>query len=44
MGGPELGHPDPFGLVPTDWAWWLRNFRGDGDSIGLPAPGSAAGS
>lgn len=40
----ELGHPDPFGLVPTDWAWWLRNFRGDGDSIGLPAPGSAAGS
>ena len=30
--------------VPTDWAWWLRNFRGDGDSIGLPAPGSAAGS
>ena len=21
----ELGYPDPFGLVPEDWAWWLRN-------------------
>ena len=24
----ELGHADPFSLVPQDWAWWLRNFRG----------------
>ena len=38
----ELGHPDPFGLVPDDWAWWLRNFRGHGPSVGwpeVPAPG-----
>ncbi len=32
----ELGYPDPFGLVPEDWAWWLRNFRGDPSSIGWP--------
>ena len=40
----ELGHSDPFSLVPQDWAWWLRNFRGhDADSIGLPpAPSQAA--
>ena len=33
----ELQHNDPFHLVPDDWAWWLRNFRGHGPSIGLPA-------
>ena len=33
----ELAHPDPFGLVPDDWAWWLRNFRGHEASIGWPA-------
>ena len=32
----ELGYPDPFGLVPEDWAWWLRNLRGDPSSIGWP--------
>ena len=32
----ELGHSDPFSLVPQDWAWWLRNFRGHEASIGLP--------
>ena len=32
----ELGHPDPFSLVPEDWAWWLRNFRGHDASIGWP--------
>jgi 2,4-dienoyl-CoA reductase-like NADH-dependent reductase (Old Yellow Enzyme family) len=32
----ELAHPDPFGLVPDDWAWWLRNFRGHEASIGWP--------
>jgi 2,4-dienoyl-CoA reductase-like NADH-dependent reductase (Old Yellow Enzyme family) len=32
----ELGHSDPFSLAPSDWAWWLRNFRGHGPSIGLP--------
>jgi 2,4-dienoyl-CoA reductase-like NADH-dependent reductase (Old Yellow Enzyme family) len=39
----ELGHDDPFHLAPPDWAWWLRNFRGHGPSIGLPpAPPVAA--
>ncbi|KAI9002951.1 NADH:flavin oxidoreductase/NADH oxidase [Hyaloraphidium curvatum] len=38
----ELGHPDPFGLVPEDWAWWLRNFRGHAASIGWPEVGSSA--
>lgn len=31
-----LKHPDPFGLVPEDWAWWLRNFRAHPDCIGWP--------
>lgn len=34
----ELGHNDPFHLVPDDWAWWLRNFRGHSASIGWPEP------
>jgi 2,4-dienoyl-CoA reductase-like NADH-dependent reductase (Old Yellow Enzyme family) len=38
----ELGHADPFSLVPDDWAWWLRNFRGHGPSIGLPAVAAPA--
>lgn len=33
----ELGHPDPFSLVPEDWGWWLKNFRGHAPSIGWPA-------
>ena len=32
----ELQHNDPFHLVPEDWAWWLRNFRGHAPSIGWP--------
>ncbi len=32
----ELGVPEPFSLVPEDWGWWLRNFRGHEDSIGWP--------
>lgn len=32
----ELGQPDPFGLVPEDWAWWLRNFRAHQACIGWP--------
>lgn len=32
----ELGYENPFGLVPEDWGWWLRNFRGHQASIGLP--------
>ncbi|MCI9857241.1 NADH:flavin oxidoreductase/NADH oxidase [Microbacterium proteolyticum] len=33
----ELGYDNPFGLVPDDWGWWLRNFRGDQESMGFPA-------
>lgn len=40
----ELSHPDPFGLVPEDWAWWLRNFRARDDCIGWPAASPPAGS
>jgi 2,4-dienoyl-CoA reductase-like NADH-dependent reductase (Old Yellow Enzyme family) len=32
----ELSHNDPFGLVPEDWAWWLRNFRAHPSCIGWP--------
>jgi 2,4-dienoyl-CoA reductase-like NADH-dependent reductase (Old Yellow Enzyme family) len=32
----ELAGPEPFSLVPEDWGWWLRNFRGDDDCIGWP--------
>ena len=34
----ELGHEDPFSLVPNDWGHWLNNFRGHAPSIGLPQP------
>jgi 2,4-dienoyl-CoA reductase-like NADH-dependent reductase (Old Yellow Enzyme family) len=34
----ELAHPDPFSLVPEDWAWWLRNFRAHEACIGWPVP------
>ena len=37
----ELGHEDPFSLVPNDWGHWLNNFRGHGPSIGLPEPTAA---
>ncbi|MGE0857886.1 MAG: NADH:flavin oxidoreductase/NADH oxidase [Gammaproteobacteria bacterium] len=37
----ELEHPDPFGLVPEDWAWWLRNFRAHPSCIGWPDPAPA---
>lgn len=37
----ELGHKDPFELVPEDRGWWLQNFRGHDPSIGWPAvPGA----
>ena len=32
----ELGQDDPFGLLPEDWAWWLRNFRANPQCIGWP--------
>jgi 2,4-dienoyl-CoA reductase-like NADH-dependent reductase (Old Yellow Enzyme family) len=38
----ELGHEDPFSLVPEDWAWWLRNVRAHQSTIGWPIPGEAA--
>jgi len=38
----ELAHPDPFSLVPEDWAWWLRNFRAHESCIGWPVPGGGA--
>jgi 2,4-dienoyl-CoA reductase-like NADH-dependent reductase (Old Yellow Enzyme family) len=38
----ELGVADPFSLVPEDWGWWLRNFRGDEGSIGWPRIGLRA--
>ena len=34
----ELGHPDPFSLVPEDWGWSLKNLRGHETSIGWPPP------
>ncbi|MPQ98374.1 NADH:flavin oxidoreductase/NADH oxidase [Modestobacter sp. I12A-02628] len=34
----ELGHPEPFRLLPPDTAFWLENFRGHGPSIGWPEP------
>ncbi|HTJ63923.1 MAG TPA: NADH:flavin oxidoreductase/NADH oxidase [Alphaproteobacteria bacterium] len=33
----ELGHGDPFALMPQDWSWWLRGMRGHQDCIGWPA-------
>ena len=37
----ELGYENPFGLVPDDWGHWLRNFRGDQESVGFPAVADA---
>ena len=37
----ELGHSDPFSLVPEDWAWWLRNSRAHASCVGWPAVDSA---
>ena len=33
----ELGHPDPFSLLPEDWSWWLRNRPAPEGSLGWPA-------
>lgn len=32
----ELKHPDPFSLIPEDWAWWLRSRKGSPGSEGWP--------
>jgi 2,4-dienoyl-CoA reductase-like NADH-dependent reductase (Old Yellow Enzyme family) len=32
----ELGHADPFSLLPEDWSFWLRNFRAHNSCIGWP--------
>jgi len=37
----ELGVADPFALVPEDWGWWLRNFRGAPSALGWPEPADA---
>ncbi|RJT75398.1 hypothetical protein D6T63_17775 [Arthrobacter cheniae] len=37
-----LGYQDSFGLVPEDWAWWLRNLRGADEAIGWPAATNGA--
>lgn len=39
----ELGHQQPFDLLPRDWGWWLKNFRGDLPSIGWPEPSRPQG-
>ena len=33
----ELGHADPFSLLPEDWSWWLRNRPAPEGSLGWPA-------
>jgi 2,4-dienoyl-CoA reductase-like NADH-dependent reductase (Old Yellow Enzyme family) len=38
----ELAHPDPFSLVPEDWAWWLRNVRAHESTIGWPIVAAAS--
>ena len=37
----ELQQADPFGLVPEDWGWWLRNFRAHDSCIGWPLAAEA---
>lgn len=32
----ELGHADPFSLIPEDWAWWLKFRPGPEGSLGWP--------
>ncbi len=32
----ELAHPDPFSLIPEDWAWWIRSRPGPEGSLGWP--------
>ncbi len=36
----ELGHEDPFSLVPQDWSWWLKNRPGSENSHGWPPASS----
>jgi 2,4-dienoyl-CoA reductase-like NADH-dependent reductase (Old Yellow Enzyme family) len=33
----ELGHNDPFALIPEDWHWWIRSRPGPEGSLGWPA-------
>ena len=33
----ELGHNDPFSLIPEDWHWWIRSRPGPEGSLGWPA-------
>ena len=38
----ELGNADPFGLLPQDSSFWLRNFRSHDACIGWPDAAAAA--
>ena len=33
----ELGHNDPFAMIPEDWHWWIRSRPGPEGSLGWPA-------
>ena len=35
----ELAKPDPFSMLPQDWAFWLANFRAHESCIGWPLVG-----
>ena len=39
----ELGHPDPFSLLPEDWSWWLRNRPAPEGSLGWPVVEAGSG-
>lgn len=38
----DLGHPDPFSLLPQDSSYWLHNFRAHDACIGWPDTTGAA--
>ena len=33
----ELGHNDPFSMIPEDWHWWIRSRPGPDGSLGWPS-------
>jgi 2,4-dienoyl-CoA reductase-like NADH-dependent reductase (Old Yellow Enzyme family) len=39
----ELGHADPFSLLPEDWSWWLRNRPAPEGSLGWPVVEAGSG-
>ncbi|GGE22163.1 NADH:flavin oxidoreductase/NADH oxidase [Polymorphobacter glacialis] len=38
----ELGHGDPFSLLPQDWSFWLDSHRAHDAALGWPKVGSPA--